>query len=53
MERFSLDAATARDQAVLAYDAATQKTILFGSSIDSFSQSDAWSWNGSIWIQVN
>jgi len=41
-----------RAQAAVAYDAARQRTVLFGGGGASGSLADTWTWNGELWTQV-
>ncbi len=47
-------APSARDTDSLAYDAASQRSILFGGFNDDAGRlGDTWAWNGSTWTQLN
>lgn len=52
-EQSPTTAPSARNQAALVYDAATQKVVLFGGSDNGLPQNDLWSWDGLTWTSVS
>jgi len=49
--RLSTTGPSARDDAVLVYDAARQRTVLFGGRSGQTLLNDTWEWDGAVWLR--
>ena len=52
-EIYGREVRVAREGALMAYDSAREKTILFGGAVDMEVLGDTWEWDGEQWAQVS